>query len=71
MSVRAFVKSGKTKKQRAALTAALIARALDPDDLYDGHHGNDRSEASLEHARQNNPDLAARIQHNIDTRATE
>lgn len=29
---------------RAAETAELIAKALDPTDDYDGHHGNDRSE---------------------------
>lgn len=31
-------------KRRQAEVDALIARALNPDDDYDGHHGNDRSD---------------------------
>jgi hypothetical protein len=33
-----------TFEEREAEVAALIARALDPNDAYDGHHGNDQSE---------------------------
>lgn len=33
-----------TRADREAEVAALIARALDPDDDYDGHHGDDRAE---------------------------
>lgn len=33
-----------TQEEREAEVAALIERALDPEDSYDGHHGNDRSE---------------------------
>lgn len=56
---------------REAENAALIARAKDPEDAYDGHHGNDRSDESLEHARATNPELAARIENNILTDAKE
>lgn len=31
------------RDEREAEVQALIARALDPDDPYDGHHGNDRT----------------------------
>lgn len=47
--------------QREAEVAALIARANDPADPYDGHHGTDRSEDSLEYAIANNPEVAAKI----------
>lgn len=60
-----------TQQEREAEVEALMARAQDPNDPYDGHHGNDRSEASLEYARQNNPELAARIEHKIATGASE
>lgn len=60
-----------TQEEREAEVAALIARALDPEDGYDGHHGNDRSEASLEYARQHNPELAERIENKILTNASE
>lgn len=56
---------------RETETSTLIARAVDPNDPYDGHHGNDRSEASLEYARIHNPELAARIEQKITTGATE
>lgn len=32
-----------TEAEREAEVAALIAKALDPNDPYDGHHGNDRT----------------------------
>lgn len=59
------------RARREQEVEALIARALDPDDPYDGHHGNDRSEDSLEHARANAPELAARIEEKIRTGAME
>lgn len=31
-----------TQAEREAEVAELIRRAQDPDDEYDGHHGNDR-----------------------------
>ena len=34
----------KSQAEREAEVEALIARATDPDDSYDGHHGNDRTE---------------------------
>lgn len=63
--------SEKTQAEREAEVAALIARALDPDDSYDGHHGNDRSEDSLDYARANNPELARRIEDKILTEAPD
>lgn len=39
----ALAATGKTREEREAETAALIARANDPDDPYDGHHGRDRT----------------------------
>lgn len=59
------------RKAREAEVEALIARALDPEDPYDGHHGNDRSEESLDYAQANNPELARRIEDNILTNASE
>lgn len=56
---------------REAEVEALIYRAQDPEDAYDGHHGNDRSEDSLEYARIHNPALAKRIEDNILTNAME
>lgn len=32
-----------TEEQRQKQVDLLIARALDPDDPYDGHHGHDRT----------------------------
>jgi hypothetical protein len=34
--------SEKTQAEREAEVEELIRRAQDPDDEYDGHHGNDR-----------------------------
>ena len=44
---------------------ALIARALDPDDEYDGHHGTDRSDDSLEYAQERDPATYARVLEKI------
>lgn len=60
-----------TQEEREAEVAALIARALDPQDAYDGHHGNDRSGDSVEYARIHNPELAIRIEDKILTNASE
>lgn len=60
-----------TQQEREAEIAALIARAQDPDDAYDGHHGTDRSEDSLEYARIHDPELAKRIEDKILTNASE
>jgi hypothetical protein len=58
-------------KAREAEVEALIARALDPADPYDGHHGNDRSDDSVEFARRTNPELAERLEEKIRTGAKE
>lgn len=50
-----------TVEEREAEVAALIARAQDPDDPYDGHHGTDRSPESLEWARVHDPETYARV----------
>lgn len=60
-----------TREEREAEVALLCDRAQDPEDSYDGHHGNDRSEESLEYARIHNPQLATRIENNILTNAAE
>lgn len=44
-----------TKEEREAEVKALIARAIDPNDPYDGHHGTDRSADSLAFLRDNDP----------------
>lgn len=49
------------EQEREAEVEALIARANDPEDDYDGHHGTDRAEDSLEYAIAFNPDVAAKI----------
>lgn len=51
-----------TVEERQAQVDALIALAQDPTDAYDGHHGNDRSDESLEFAREHNPEIAAKIE---------
>lgn len=53
------------ERAREAEVAALIARANDPDDEYDGHHGTDRTEDSLEYAIANNPAVAEKIRARI------
>ena len=62
---------GSEQEDREAEVEYLMQRAQDPDDPYDGHHGNDRSEASLLWAGQVNPELAERIADKIRTGATE
>lgn len=61
----AAIRSGLTQAQREAEIERLIARANDPDDPYDGHHGQDRSEDSVAYAKRNNPEVAAHIERNI------
>lgn len=41
--------------ERQARVDELCARAQDPDDVYDGHHGTDRSGDSLAWLRDNDP----------------
>lgn len=57
---------GKTKEEREAEVEELMRRAQDPDDPYDGHHGTDRSAASLEWARNNDPVTYARVMGKIE-----
>jgi hypothetical protein len=56
----------KTQEEREAEVDALIARAKDPDDPYDGHHGTDRSPESLEWARVNDPATFERVMGKIE-----
>jgi hypothetical protein len=49
------------EKEREAEVAVLVLRAQDPDDEYDGHHGTDRSAASLAFAKKTDPETAARV----------
>lgn len=55
-----------TREEREAEVAALIARAQDPDDEYDSHHGTDRSEDSLEWLKVNDPVTHARVLGKIE-----
>ena len=50
-----------SRAEREAEVAALIARAKDPNDPYDAHHGTDRSPESLEWARVHDPETFARV----------
>ena len=50
---------------REAEVAVLIAKANDPADPYDGHHGTDRTEDSLEYAEANRPEVAAKIRERL------
>ncbi len=50
-----------SRVKREAEVAALISRAIDPDDEYDGHHGTDRSGDSLAWLRDNDPANYVRI----------
>lgn len=43
VEAEAILRSGMTREEREAATAELIARANDPADPYDGHHGADRT----------------------------
>lgn len=56
---------------RAAEVSSLIERLIDDSDPYDGHHGNDRSDASVEYADATNPELAERLRQKIATGAKE
>ena len=51
----------KTEEERAVEVEELRARAQDPTDEYDGHHGTDRSEDSLAYAKENDPTTYARV----------
>lgn len=51
----------KTMEEREAEIAALIERAKDPNDPYDGHHGTDRSPDSLDWAKEHDPETYARV----------
>lgn len=44
VELAAVLRSGKTREEREAETAALLERANDPSDDYDGHHGDDRTQ---------------------------
>ncbi len=59
-----------TQQEREAEVAALIAALKNPDDPYDSHHGNDRSEESLEYAKIHNLPLYEHILKNIETDAS-
>lgn len=50
-----------TQADREAEVAALMQRAVDPADPYDGHHGTDRSGDSLAWLRDNDPANYVRI----------
>lgn len=49
------------QQEREAEVAALCARAQDPADPYDGHHGTDRSPESLAWAKEHDPETYARV----------
>lgn len=55
-----------SEEAREAEVAALIARAIDPNDPYDGHHGTDRSSDSLEWLKTNDPETYSRVQKKIE-----
>jgi hypothetical protein len=57
--------TGKTMAERQAEVDALIARALDPADPYDGHHGRDRSEEALAASAERDPEAYARTLEKI------
>lgn len=50
-----------TMAEREAEVAALVARAKDPGDEYDGHHGTDRSAESLAWAKEHDPETYERV----------
>lgn len=50
-----------TETEREAEVESLINQANDPTDPYDGHHGTDRAEDSLEYAIAHNPEVAEKI----------
>lgn len=47
--------------------AGLCLRANNASDNYDGHHGDDRTEDSIDHALANNPALAKKLQERIES----
>lgn len=51
--------------KRLAEVDSLVAKANDPEDEYDGHHGTDRSEDSLDYAIANDPAVAEKIRARI------
>lgn len=55
----------KTIDEREAEVDALMARAQDPADEYDGHHGSDRSPDSLRWMQANDPTSYARVMGKI------
>lgn len=55
-----------TREEREAEVEELCRRAQDPEDEYDGHHGTDRSEESLEWAYINDPETYARVMGKIE-----
>jgi len=57
--------SDKTEADREAEVGALIARAIDPSDVYDGHHGTDRSPESLAFVKNHDPVTYARVTQKI------
>lgn len=54
------------EKAREAEVVALVLRAQDPNDEYDGHHGTDRSAASLALAKKQDPNTFARVTKKIE-----
>jgi hypothetical protein len=55
----------KSEDEREAETSALIARLLDPNDVYDAHHGTDRSPESLAWVESHDPETFARVTQKI------
>lgn len=55
-----------TREEREAEVAALMARAQDPNDPYDAHHGTDRSEESLAWAQVHDPETYERVMGKIE-----
>lgn len=56
----------RTQAEREAEVAELIGRAQDPSDIYDGHHGTDRSPESLARLKDNDPETYARVMGKIE-----
>jgi len=55
-----------TQSEREAEVVVLMGRLLDPADDYDAHHGNDRSDESLEYAKTHNEPLYLHILSKIE-----
>jgi len=58
------------RAEREAEIAALMRRALDTSDPYDGHHGNDRTDEAVAVAEVIDQALAEHIRENIRTGAS-